>query len=152
MLTHQNLASNITAVAKVLPLGDTDTLLSFLPLCHSFERMAGYYTVLACGSTVAYAESTETVSDNLLEVQPSVVTTVPRLFERIYSRMMKANWCSAFALIMGLPSRSPFLDRSTLFEKYPAALPALCIDIQRDSPWSYQAMKHPLDFSYSGSE
>jgi len=47
--------------------------------------MAGYYTAMACGSTVAYAESTETVSDNLLEIHPTVVTTVPRLFERIYS-------------------------------------------------------------------
>jgi len=89
MLTHQNLVSNITAAAEVLPLGDTDTLLSFLPLCHSFERMAGYYTAMACGSTVAYAESTDSVSDNLLEIHPTVVTTVPRLFERIYSRMMK---------------------------------------------------------------
>ena len=89
MLTHQNLVSNIKAAAEVLPLGDADTLLSFLPLCHSFERMAGYYTAMACGSTVAYAESTETVSDNLLEIHPTVVTTVPRLFERIYGRMMK---------------------------------------------------------------
>jgi long-chain acyl-CoA synthetase len=89
MLTHKNLVSNIKAAAEVFPLGDTDTLLSFLPLCHSFERMAGYYTAMACGSTVAYAESTETVSDNLLEIHPTVVTTVPRLFERIYSRMMK---------------------------------------------------------------
>jgi long-chain acyl-CoA synthetase len=89
MLTHQNLVSNIKAAAEVLPLSETDTLLSFLPLCHSFERMAGYYTAMACGSTVAYAESTETVSDNLLEIHPTVVTTVPRLFERIYGRMMK---------------------------------------------------------------
>jgi long-chain acyl-CoA synthetase len=89
MLTRQNLVSNIIAVVEVIPLGDTDILLSFLPLCHSFERMAGYYTAMACGSSVAYAESTETVSDNLLEIHPTVVTTVPRLFERIYGRMMK---------------------------------------------------------------
>jgi long-chain acyl-CoA synthetase len=89
MLTHQNLVSNIKAAAEVLPFGETDTFLSFLPLCHSFERMAGYYTAMACGSTVAYAESAETVSDNLLEIHPTVVTTVPRLFERIYGRMMK---------------------------------------------------------------
>ena len=89
MLTHHNLVSNMKAAAEVFPLGDTDTLLSFLPLCHSFERMAGYYTAMACGSTVAYAESTETVSDNLLEIHPTVVTTVPRVFERIHTRMMK---------------------------------------------------------------
>ena len=89
MLTHRNLVSNIKASADVIPFGETDVLLSFLPLCHSFERMAGYYTAMACGATVAYAESAETVRDNLLEVRPTIVTTVPRLFERIYSRMMK---------------------------------------------------------------
>ncbi|HTY35920.1 MAG TPA: long-chain fatty acid--CoA ligase [Bacteroidota bacterium] len=89
MLTHHNLCSNMKAAADTIPLNDADTLLSFLPLCHSFERMAGYYTAMACGATVAYAESTETVSDNLLEIQPTVVTTVPRLFERIYTRITK---------------------------------------------------------------
>ena len=89
MLTHHNLVSNIIASAEVIPIGETDVLLSFLPLCHSFERMAGYYTATACGATVAYAESVETVRDNLLEVRPTIVTTVPRLFERIYNRMMK---------------------------------------------------------------
>lgn len=89
MLTHRNLVSNITSSADTIPFGETDVLLSFLPLCHSFERMAGYYTTMACGVTVAYAESVETVRDNLLEVHPTVVTTVPRLFERIYNRLMK---------------------------------------------------------------
>jgi long-chain acyl-CoA synthetase len=89
MLTHSNLVSNIKASAQVIPFGPDDVLLSFLPLCHSFERMAGYYTAMACGATVAYAESVETVRDNLLEVRPTIVTTVPRLFERIHSRIMK---------------------------------------------------------------
>lgn len=89
MLTHHNLVSNIVASAEVIPIGEADVLLSFLPLCHSFERMAGYYTAMACGATVAYAESVETVRDNLLEVCPTIVMSVPRLFERIYNRMMK---------------------------------------------------------------
>ncbi len=89
MLTHDNLASNIVASAQVIDFGPKDLLLSFLPLSHSFERMAGYYTAMACGATVAYAESVETVAANMLEVRPTVVTTVPRLFERIYSRVMK---------------------------------------------------------------
>jgi long-chain acyl-CoA synthetase len=89
MLTHNNLVSNIKASAAVIPFGPDDVLLSFLPLCHSFERMAGYYTAMACGATVAYAESVETVRDNLLEIHPTIVTTVPRLFERIHSRIMK---------------------------------------------------------------
>ena len=89
MLTHANMTSNIIASAGVIPFTANDTLLSFLPLCHSFERMAGYYTATAVGATVAYAESIETVRDNLLEIHPTIVTTVPRLFERIHSRLIK---------------------------------------------------------------
>jgi long-chain acyl-CoA synthetase len=89
MLNHDNLVSNIIAAAQVIDFGTEDLLLSFLPLSHSFERMAGYYTALSCGATIAYAESVETVRDNMLEVRPTIVTTVPRLFERIYSRVLK---------------------------------------------------------------
>ena len=89
MLTHHNLVSNIKSAASVIPIGPDDTMLSFLPLSHSFERMAGYYTGFACGAGIAYAESVETVRDNMLEVRPTIVTTVPRLFERIYSRIAK---------------------------------------------------------------
>lgn len=88
MLTHKNLTSNITASAQVIPLNQEDILLSYLPLCHIFERMAGYYTATACGATIAYAESIETVRENLLEVRPTVLTSVPRLFERFYNRIM----------------------------------------------------------------
>jgi long-chain acyl-CoA synthetase len=89
MLTHRNMVTNIQSASLVINLGIDDRILSFLPLCHSFERMAGYYTALACGSTIAYAESLETVRDNMLEVQPTVITTVPRLFERIHNRILK---------------------------------------------------------------
>ncbi len=87
MLTHNNLVSNIIGTTSIIEISSKDELLSFLPLCHSFERMAGYYTAMACGCTVAYAESIDTVRDNLLEIRPTIVTTVPRLFERIYSRV-----------------------------------------------------------------
>lgn len=89
MLSHKNLTSNMIASASFMPFAPDDIFLSFLPLCHSFERMGGYYTAMACGATIAYAESPETVSDNLLEIHPTVVTTVPRLFERIQSRLQK---------------------------------------------------------------
>lgn len=89
MLTHRNLVSNMVAAAECIPFVHEDTLLSFLPLCHSYERMAGYYTAIACGATIAYAESIDSVRENLMEVRPTVVTTVPRLFERIHSRLMK---------------------------------------------------------------
>ncbi len=89
MLSHENLVSNLKACASFMPFSPKDLFLSFLPLCHSFERMGGYYLAMACGSTVAYAESPETVSDNFVEIHPTVVTTVPRLFERIQSRLQK---------------------------------------------------------------
>lgn len=89
MLTHDNMASNIRCSIPCLSISQDDTLLSFLPLCHSFERMAGYYTAISCGATIAYAESIDTVRENLLEIRPTVVTTVPRLFERIYHRIQK---------------------------------------------------------------
>jgi long-chain acyl-CoA synthetase len=89
MLTHRNLVSNVISSAQVIEFGPGDILLSFLPLSHTFERMAGYYTGFACGSTIAYAESVETVAANMTEVRPTIVTTVPRLFERIHSRVMK---------------------------------------------------------------
>jgi long-chain acyl-CoA synthetase len=87
MLTHSNLVSNIKATSQIVTISETDVFLSFLPLCHSFERMAGYYTAFACGATIAYAESVETVRDNLAEVKPTIMTSVPRLFERIYNRI-----------------------------------------------------------------
>jgi long-chain acyl-CoA synthetase len=89
ILTHRNLVSNMIASADSIDFSDRDIVLSFLPLCHSYERMAGYYTAMACGVTIAYAEGIETVLENLLEIRPTVVTTVPRLFERIYQRLMK---------------------------------------------------------------
>jgi long-chain acyl-CoA synthetase len=90
MLTHSNFASNIIASAQVIPFNQEDVLLSYLPFCHSFERMAGYYTATACGATIACAESIDTVRDNLVEVRPTVMTSVPRLFERLYNRILKS--------------------------------------------------------------
>jgi long-chain acyl-CoA synthetase len=89
MLSHANFVSNITASAQCIQITDKDLLLSFLPLCHVFERMAGYYTAMSCGATIAYAESIESVAENLLEVRPTIVCSVPRLFERIYSRIAR---------------------------------------------------------------
>ncbi len=89
LLTHANFVSNIKGALEHISITDQDSLLSFLPISHSFERMAGYYTALSAGATVSYAESIETVAQNLLEVRPTLVTTVPRLFERIHATIMK---------------------------------------------------------------
>lgn len=90
MLTHQNFCSNAKAALAVVPFGPDDHHLSFLPLCHSFERTGGYICVLACGATISYAESVEAVSKNLPEVQPTVMVSVPRLFEKVYNIIAKS--------------------------------------------------------------
>lgn len=90
MLTHENLVANIKGATSAIEIFDSEIVLSYLPLCHSFERMAGYYSCFACGATIAFAESIDTVADNLLEVRPTLMTSVPRLFERIKNRVEKA--------------------------------------------------------------
>ena len=89
MLTHDNLFSNVEASRQVLPFGPGEISLSFLPLSHIFERMAGHYLMLAVGASIAYAESNETVPNNLLEVRPSFVLSVPRLYEKFYARVLE---------------------------------------------------------------
>ncbi len=89
MLTHKNIISNVTSVHQIFDIGESDTFLSFLPLSHIFERMAGYYTALSGGSTIAYAEGIEKISTNMLEIKPTLMTAVPRLFERIYSKIIR---------------------------------------------------------------
>ncbi|HKJ80858.1 MAG TPA: long-chain fatty acid--CoA ligase, partial [Ignavibacteriaceae bacterium] len=89
MLTHWNILSNSKAALEILPIHATDVWLSFLPLCHIFERMGGYYTGFASGGTMCYAEGIEAVATNLMEVKPTLMTSVPRLFERIYSKVIR---------------------------------------------------------------
>jgi len=90
MLTHNNIVSNVKAAHQVLTIGENDRTLSFLPLCHSFERIGGYYAMLAAGAEIYYAESVDTVSKNLVEAKPTVVVSVPRLFEKIYNLILKS--------------------------------------------------------------
>ncbi|AWO01097.1 long-chain fatty acid--CoA ligase [Chitinophaga alhagiae] len=87
MLTHRNIMSNVEACLPVLPVTNSGRALSFLPLNHIFERMVTY-VYLTAGVSVYYAESMEAISDNLREVNPSIFTTVPRLLEKIYEKIM----------------------------------------------------------------
>ena len=89
MLTHQNLQSNVKAAHKVITIHENDRALSFLPLCHAFERTGGYYAVLAGGAEIYYAESVDSVSRNMVEAHPTIVISVPRLFEKIYNLIHK---------------------------------------------------------------
>ena len=91
MLSHDNLYSNVFASLQVLePTGD-DVALSFLPLSHIFERMAGHYMLFAGGCTIAYAESIDAVAANLGEVRPTILSSVPRIYEKLYARIMEGG-------------------------------------------------------------
>lgn len=89
MLSNKNICSNVKSATMVFPVTEADTLLSFLPLCHIYERTTGYYTVFSSGGTIAFAESIERVQLNMTEVKPTVMTAVPRLFEKIYGRIQR---------------------------------------------------------------
>ncbi|MFT4603336.1 MAG: long-chain acyl-CoA synthetase [Rhodothermales bacterium] len=89
-LTHANFCSNVSGALDRVPFHETDHHLSFLPLCHSFERMAGFLCVLACGARITYAQSVDTVNRDLMSVHPTVMISVPRLFERVYNVIAKS--------------------------------------------------------------
>lgn len=90
MLTHRNIVSNIKAAHQHIHIDDNDRCLSFLPLCHAFERTAGFYAMMAGGAEIYYAESVDTVARNMTEVQPTIIISVPRLFEKIYNLVTKS--------------------------------------------------------------
>ncbi|HXM39421.1 MAG TPA: long-chain fatty acid--CoA ligase [Gemmatimonadales bacterium] len=88
MLSHYNLWSNVQAVLQMIPVGAGDECLSMLPLSHSYERMVDY-TLFQAGVIINYAESFDTVAANLQEMKPSVVLSVPRLYEKVYARVLE---------------------------------------------------------------
>lgn len=90
MLTHSNIISNFMAVKEIPPVGEEGRALSYLPLCHIYERMLVYlYQYL--GISVYYAESPATVGDNLRDIKPHILSTVPRLLEKVFDRIMNSG-------------------------------------------------------------
>ncbi len=103
MLTHKNLTANVTNSTRWLQFDDRHELaLTYLPFTHIFER-AVWYLYAHLGATIAYAESIDTVAKNLLEVHPTAMTSVPRMFEKIYTRIVERG------LSAGFPRRQIFL-------------------------------------------
>ncbi|MDT5122652.1 MAG: long-chain acyl-CoA synthetase [Acidobacteriota bacterium] len=88
MLTHENFISNILSIASALPITPEDTSLSILPLSHIFERTC-FYVFCSTGVSVYYAASFDQVGEMLREVRPTIMTAVPRLFEKVYQRIIK---------------------------------------------------------------
>ncbi len=89
MLTHRNICENIKSCSTIIRLDESDRSLSFLPLSHAYERTGGYYLLFACGAAIYLAESIETVSLNIAEAKPTIIFTVPRLFDRIRTNILK---------------------------------------------------------------
>ena len=90
MLTHDNFHSNVVAASRAVPFEGKDTALSFLPLSHVLERMAGHYLMWHTGTCIAYAESIDTVPADMQLVQPSLMISVPRLYEKMYARVLES--------------------------------------------------------------
>jgi len=88
MLTHGNFLADIRDILSAIPLSSEDVVLSFLPLSHVFERTAGYYTLLAIGGTIYYAESIETVRSDIALAKPTAMISVPRLYEKMQAGML----------------------------------------------------------------
>ncbi|MEO5824694.1 MAG: long-chain fatty acid--CoA ligase [Gemmatimonadales bacterium] len=91
MLTHGNITSNVVAALQVLDLNDTDECLSFLPLSHIFERMVGHYTMLQAGVVIWYSSGMESLGAEMLECRPTMMAAVPRLYEKIYARVVEQS-------------------------------------------------------------
>ncbi len=101
MISHENIMASIAGAVLTLPVRETDEQVCFLPLCHILERLITVFIPIGLKSTVNFAESPETVFDNVREVSPHVFTAVPRVWEKIYSRVAimagETTWLGRFA-------------------------------------------------------
>lgn len=89
ILSHGNLTSNIEACLSVLTVEPNDVTLSYLPLSHIFERTVGHFCLLTAGGTIAYAESLDTIQQDIAQIRPTVLVTVPRLLEKVYAGILQ---------------------------------------------------------------
>lgn len=88
MLSHKNILSDVNSLCKIMPINNTHRVISFLPICHIFERTAIYY-FFKIGAAIYYAENIDKVPVNLHEIKPNYFTTVPRLLEKIFDKIME---------------------------------------------------------------
>lgn len=88
MLTHRNILSNLQGVLRGIQPSDNETLLSFLPLSHTFERTASYYLALGLGFTCAFNRSIASLAEDFRTIRPTIIISVPRVYEMIYGKLM----------------------------------------------------------------
>lgn len=109
MLSHRNILTNASSCLQIIPVLPDDLLLSFLPLSHTFERTSGYYVPMMCGATIAYARSVQQLQEDLLIIRPTLLISVPRIYERVYAGIRaklaegsgSARWLFNFAVDVG---------------------------------------------------
>ncbi|MGZ0018095.1 AMP-dependent synthetase/ligase [Nitrosomonas sp. wSCUT-2] len=109
MLSHHNILSNAASCLQVIPVLPDDLLLSFLPLSHTFERTSGYYVPMMAAATIAYARSIPQLQEDLLTIRPTLLISVPRIYERVFSGIRAklaegsgfARWLFNFAVDVG---------------------------------------------------
>lgn len=109
MLSHHNILTNAYNSLQAVPVRPEDLLLSFLPLSHTFERTVGYYIPMMCGAKIAYARSIAQLQEDLLIVRPTILVSVPRIYERVYAGIRAklaegsafARWLFNFAVDVG---------------------------------------------------
>jgi len=89
VLSHNNFLSNLESVSKVFDCYPEDVFLSFLPLSHVLERTAGHFFPVYSGSKIVFAQSIETVPQDMIETKPTLMISVPRLYEKMYSRVLE---------------------------------------------------------------
>jgi long-chain acyl-CoA synthetase len=90
MLSHKNILSDVNSLCQIMPMNKNHRVISFLPICHIFERTAIYF-YLKLGCAIYYAESMDKIADNLKELKPNYFTTVPRLLEKIFDKIMETG-------------------------------------------------------------
>ena len=139
MLSHANMLNNAKAIAPIIPLQEDSRCLSYLPLCHVYERMM-IYAWQYIGVSIYYAESMATIADNLKEIRPDIFTSVPRLLEKFYDKILSVGykqkgikksiffWANRIALDFELEGKSKWyklklqLARKLVLNKWKAAL------------------------------
>lgn len=89
MLSHRNILTNARAAIERFNITEKDRFVSFLPLCHMFERTCGYYTMILAGATIAYAQSVQTIREDVAQIRPTILIVVPRVLEKVYNAVQE---------------------------------------------------------------
>jgi long-chain acyl-CoA synthetase len=139
MLSHHNILSNVDACRPAVPADEHSRILTFLPVCHIYERML-HYLYMYMGCSIHFAESIDTIGDNIREVKPHVFSAVPRLIEKVFERIMTTGdqlkgisrnlffWAVSLAEKYEMKGKSPWyrlqlaIARKLIFSKWQAAL------------------------------